>query len=99
MTQHNTVKEKLSNSQLNRLKSGITNGTDETLNLSSNVIGDFNDETNFSHKLLLTDMQVSKLHKAFVNNSANQNDQKLNCFRRSFSFGKSGKIKRKDGQK
>ena len=95
MTQHNTVKEKLSNSQLNRLKSGITNGTDETLNLSSNVIGDFNDETNFSHKLLLTDMQVSKLHKAFVNNSANQNDQKLNCFRRSFSFGKSGKLKEK----
>ena len=64
MTQHNTVKEKLSNSQLNRLKSGIKNGTEETLNLSLNVIGDFNDETNFSHKLLLTDMQVSELHKA-----------------------------------
>ena len=35
-------------------------GTEATLNLSSNVIGDFNDGTNFPHKLLLTDTQAMK---------------------------------------
>ena len=60
----------LSNSKLNKLKTGIKNGTEVTLNLSSNVIGDSNDETNFPHKLLLTDRQVSKLCKAFANNSS-----------------------------
>ena len=57
---------KLSNLQLNKLKSGITNGIQLTLNLSSNEVGESNDETNFSHKLL-TDTQVSKIPKAFVN--------------------------------
>ena len=38
MTQYNCLNVKLPNSQLNKLKSGIKNGTDETLNLSSNVI-------------------------------------------------------------
>ena len=33
------------------------------------MIGNSNDETNFPHKLLLTDRQVSKLRKAFMNNS------------------------------
>ena len=51
MTQYNTLNVKLSNSQLNKLKSGIKNITQVTLNLSSNVVGDSNDETNFSHKL------------------------------------------------
>ena len=60
----------MSNSKLNKLKTGIKNGTEVTLNLSSNVIGDSNDETNFPHKLLLTDRQVSKLCKAFANNSS-----------------------------
>ena len=46
----------------------IKNATEVTLNLSSNVIGDSNDETNFPHKLLLTDKQVSRLHKAFTDN-------------------------------
>ena len=41
------------NSQLNKLKSGIKTGTEVTLNLSSNLIGNANDETNFPHKLLL----------------------------------------------
>ena len=53
MTQHNTLNVKLSNSQLNKLKSGINNGT-VTSKLSSNVAGDSNDEDNFPHKLLLT---------------------------------------------
>ena len=60
----------MANSQLNKLKSGIKNGTEVTLNLSSNVIGDSNDETNFLHKLLLTDRYVSRFHKAFWNNSS-----------------------------
>ena len=38
MTQYNTVNLKLSNSQLNKLKSGMKNGTQETLKLLSNVI-------------------------------------------------------------
>ena len=42
------------------------------MKISSNVDGDSNDEDNFLHKLLLTNTQVSKLHKAFPNNpSAN----------------------------
>ena len=40
-----------------------------TLKLSSNVIGDFNDENNFLHELLLTNTQVSRLRKAFTSNS------------------------------
>ena len=39
--------------QLNKLKSGLKNGTEVTLNLSSNVVGNSNDETNFRHRLLL----------------------------------------------
>ena len=57
------------NSQLNKLKSGIKNGTEVTSKLSSNAVGDSNDEDNFLHKLLLTNTQVSKLSKAFANNS------------------------------
>ena len=34
------------------------------------MIGDSNDKTNFSHKLLLTDRQVSSIRKAFSNNSS-----------------------------
>ena len=79
MTQYNSLNVKLSNSQLNKLKSGTKNGIDVTLNLSSNVVGVSNDETNFPHKLLLTDTQVLRLHKAFANNSStNKNYQKLN---------------------
>ena len=44
----------LSNPQLNKLTSGIKSGVEVTLNLSSNLVGDTNDETNFPNKLLLT---------------------------------------------
>ena len=37
------------------------------MKLSSNVVG-FNDENNFSNKSLLSNTQVSRLHKAFANN-------------------------------
>ena len=40
-----------------------------TLKISSNFVGDSNDENNFPHKLLLTNTQVSKLCKVFTNNS------------------------------
>ena len=70
MTQYNTLNMKLFNSQLNKLKSGIKNGTEATLEISSNVVGDSNDENNFPHKLLLTNTQVLRLRKAFADNSS-----------------------------
>ena len=68
MTQCNSLDIKLSNSELNKLKSAIKNETEVVLRLSSNIIGD--NETNFPHELLSTDRQVSTLHKSFVNNSS-----------------------------
>ena len=70
MTQYNTLNVRLSNSQLNKLKSGIKNATEVTLKISSNVVGDSNDENNVLHKFLLTNTQVLKLCKAFTNNSS-----------------------------
>ena len=66
----NNLNVKFSNSQLNKLKPAIKNVTEVTLKLSSNVVGDSNDENNFPHKLLLTNTQVSRLCKAFANNSS-----------------------------
>ena len=66
MTQEKSLNVKLSNSQLNKLKSAIKNETEVVLRLLSNMIGD--NETNFPRKLLLTNRQVSNLCKAFVNN-------------------------------
>ena len=59
MTQYNMLNVKLYNSQFNKLKSRIKNSAKVTLNLSSNLIGNSNDETNFPHKLLLTNTKVS----------------------------------------
>ena len=70
MTQCNTLSIKLANSQLNKLKLGIKNGAEVTLNFSSNVIDNFDDETNFPKRLLLTNTQVLRLHKALVNISS-----------------------------
>ena len=67
MTQYNSLNVKLSNSQLNKLKSAIKNETEVILRLLSNMIGDSNKETNFSRKLLLTNRQVKYLCKAFAN--------------------------------
>ena len=66
MTQYNSLNVKLSNSQLNKFKPAIKNETEVVLRLSSNMIGD--NETNFPHKLLLTNRQVSDLCKAFASN-------------------------------
>ena len=63
MTQYNSLNVKLSNSQLNKLKSAIKKETEVGLRLSSNVIGD--NETNFPQKLLLTNRQVANFVKLF----------------------------------
>ena len=68
MTQYNSLNVKLSNSQLNKFKSAIKNETEVALILSFNMI--CNNETNFPHKLLLTNRQVSSLRKAFANHSS-----------------------------
>ena len=65
MTQCNSLNIKLSNSQLNKLKSVIKNETEVVSRLSSKMISD--DETSFPHKLLLTNRQVSNICKAFAN--------------------------------
>ena len=65
MTQYNSLNVKLSNSQLNKLKSAVKNETEVVLRLSSNMIGDSNDETNFPNKLLLTNRQVLHIRKLF----------------------------------
>ena len=70
MTQYNILNVKLSNHQLNKLKSRIKSGTEGTLNLSSNVTGDLHIETDFPHKPLSTKTQVLRLSKAFANNSS-----------------------------
>ena len=70
MTQYNTLNVKLSNLQLNKLKSGVKNGTEVTLKLSSNVVGVSNDKNNFPHEFVLTNTQVSKLRKTVANNSS-----------------------------
>ena len=67
MTEYNTLNVKLSNLQPNKLKPAIKNGTAATLNLSSNFIRSSNDQSNFPHKLLLSNTQVSIVQKVFEN--------------------------------
>ena len=69
MIQYNSLNVKLSNSQLNKLKSSIKNETDVVLRISSNMVGNSNDNTNFPHELLLTNRQVENIRKAFANHS------------------------------
>ena len=70
MTQYNSLNVKLSNSQLNKLKSSIKSETDVVLRISSNMVGNSNDNTNFPHELLLTNRQVENTRKAFANHSS-----------------------------
>ena len=74
MTQYNSLNVKLSNSQLNKLKSSIKNETDVVLRISSNMVSNSNDNTNFPHELLLTNSQVKifvklllKIHQLILN--------------------------------
>ena len=66
MTRYNNLNVNISNSQLNELKS-IKNETEVVLKLSSNMIRNSDDETNFPHNLLLTNRQVANFCKAFAN--------------------------------
>ena len=70
MTRYNSLNVRLSNSQLNKLKSAVKNGTDVVLRLSSNMVGNSDDEANFPHKLLLTNKQTLSLRKAFANHTS-----------------------------
>ena len=79
MTQHS--KRKIVYLQLNELKPRIKNGTEATLNLSSNVIGNSNDETNFPHRLLLQGCQWTlktlKTLKSLENEMVTLNDLEM----------------------
>ena len=70
MTQYNSLNIKLSNSQLSKLKSVIKNENDVVLRISSNMVGNSNDNSNFPHELLLTNRQVANIRKAFANHSS-----------------------------
>ena len=77
MTQYNSLNEKLSNSQLNKLKSAIKQKKKEkkknwnSFEIIIKYVGNSDDKTNFPHELLLTNRQVANLRKAFANNSSN----------------------------
>ena len=60
----------MSNWQLNKLKSAVKTETGVASNNFSNLIRSSNGETNFLHKLLLFDTQVSKFRKSFANSSS-----------------------------
>ena len=66
MTQYNSFNVKVSNFQLSKLNSAIKNEIRLVLRLSSNMTGNSNDETNFPHKLSLTNRQVASLPKVFA---------------------------------
>ena len=65
MTQYNSLNAKLSNLQLDKLKSAVENETKVALRLSSNMVGDY--KKNLPHKLLSAKRQVANLRKAFSN--------------------------------
>ena len=67
MTQYNSLNVRLSNSQLSKLKSATKNENDVVLRISSNMVGNSNNKTNFPHELLLTNRQVENIRKSFAN--------------------------------
>ena len=80
MTQYNSLNVKLSNLQFNKINSAIKMEREAVIRLSSNMIGD--NENNFPHKLLLTNKQVANLRKTFANHlSTDIKLSKLNYLR------------------
>ena len=71
MVEYNTVNAKLSNSQLNKLKSAVKKKQGTSLRLNAKI---FN-ENKLPHELLLTTRQTTKLRNAIKNNL--QTDIKL----------------------
>ena len=93
MTQYSSLNVKLSNSQLNKLKSLIKNETDVALRISSNMVGNSNDNTNFPHELLFTNRQIANLRKAFANHlSTNIQFSKAQLSKMILSRGFLGKL-------
>ena len=64
MVEYNTVNAKLSNSQLNKLKSAAKNRQGTVLRMNARMLS----ANNLSHELLLTTRQTTKLRNAFENN-------------------------------
>ena len=64
MVKYNTVNVKLSNSQLNKLKSAVKGKQGTTLRMNTRM---FNGN-NLAHELLLTTRQKTKLRNAIKNN-------------------------------
>ena len=63
------------------------------MKLSSNIIGNSDDKTNFPHELLLTNRQVANLRKAFTNNSSTDiNLSKTQLFKMTQSGGFVGRL-------
>ena len=71
MVEYNTVNVKLSNLQLNKLKSAVKNKQGTTLRMNARMF----DGNNLPHELLLTTRQTTKLRNAIENNL--QTDIKL----------------------
>ena len=63
MVEYNTVNAKLSNLQLNKLKSGVKNKQGTTLRTNAKM---FN-RNNLPHELFLTTRQTTKLRNAIEN--------------------------------
>ena len=72
----------MSNSQLNKLKSWIKNGTEVSLNPPSNMIRNSIDQIDFPPKLLLTDTQVARLRKALAKVSLDKAINRADVFRK-----------------
>ena len=70
IAQYNSLNVKPSNSQLNKIKSALEDGTEVVWRLSSNMIGDSDDKINFPHELLLNNRQVANLRKVFATKSS-----------------------------
>ena len=70
MVQYNSLDVKLSNSQLNKLKFTLKDKIEVILRYSSNMIGNSDDDSNFPHKLLLTNRQVANCCKVFFANNS-----------------------------
>ena len=66
MVEYNTINAKLSDSQLNKLKSAVKNKQRTTVRMSARM---FNGN-NLPHELLLTTRQTTKLRNAIENNMA-----------------------------
>ena len=64
MVEYNPVNAKLSDSQLNKLKSVVKNKQGTTLRMNARMFS----ANNLSHELLLTTRQTTKLRNAIQNN-------------------------------